>query len=93
MVRALAAELGPRGIRVNSISPGPVDNAAYEKLGLPPATFRKAVPARVPLARFGLDEEIAHAVAFLASPAASFITGADIRADGGMAATFGPFHG
>jgi NAD(P)-dependent dehydrogenase (short-subunit alcohol dehydrogenase family) len=96
MVRALAAELAPRRIRVNSISPGPVNNAAHERLGLPPelmATFRRAIPARVPLGRFGLEVEIARAVAFLASPAASFITGADIRADGGMSATFGPFHG
>ena len=90
MVRALAAELAPRGIRVNAVSPGPIDTTAFEKLGLPPetiATFRKLVPERVPLGRFGIEDEIAHAVAFLASPAASFITGADLRADGGMSAT------
>lgn len=90
MVRALAAELAPRGIRVNSVSPGPVDNAAFKKLGLPPeaiATFRAGVPTRVPLGRFGLEDEIARAVAFLASPAASFITGTDLAVDGGMAAT------
>lgn len=90
MVRALAAELAPRGIRVNALSPGPIDNAAFEKLGLPPeimAAFRKLVPERVPLGRFGVEDEIARAVAFLASPAASFINGADLRADGGMSAT------
>jgi NAD(P)-dependent dehydrogenase (short-subunit alcohol dehydrogenase family) len=90
MVRALAAELAPRGIRVNSVSPGPVNNAAFDKLGLPPdavAAFRQSVPTLVPLRRFGAEEEIARVVAFLASPAASFITGADIPVDGGMAAT------
>lgn len=90
MVRALAAELAPRGIRVNSVSPGPINNAAFDKLGLPPdaiAAFREAIPTRVPLGRFCAEEEIARAVAFLASPAASFITGVDIPVDGGMAAT------
>lgn len=90
MVRALAVELAPRGIRVNSVSPGPVDNAAFDKLGLPPdaiASFRAAVPTRVPLGRFGQEEEVARIVAFLASPAASFLTGADIPVDGGLAAT------
>lgn len=90
MVRALAIELAPRGIRVNSVSPGPINNAAFDKLGLTPevvAAFRADIPTRVPLGRFGAEEDIARAVAFLASPAASFITGADIPVDGGMAAT------
>lgn len=90
MVRALAAELAPRGIRVNSVSPGPVNNAAFDKLGLPPdaiAAFREGIPMRVPLGRFGAEEEIARTVAFLASSAASFITGVDIPVDGGIAAT------
>ena len=90
MVRALAVELAPRGIRVNSVSPGPINNAAFEKLGLLPeaiAGFREVVPTRVPLGRFGVEEEIARTVAFLASPAAGFITGTDISVDGGMAAT------
>ncbi len=89
MVRALAVELAPRHIRVNSVSPGPIDNAAFEKLGLPPGEldqFKALIPQRVPLGRFGVEEEIARGVAFLASPDASFITGADIRIDGGMAA-------
>ncbi len=89
MVRALAVELAPRGIRVNSISPGPVNNGAFEKLGLPSdaiAAFRQAIPALVPLGRFGAEEEIARTVAFLASSAASFVNGADIRVDGGLAA-------
>lgn len=90
MVRPLAAELAPRGIRVNSVSPGPVDTAAFVKLGLPSdaiAAFREIIPTRVPLGRFGTEDEIARVVAFLASPAASFITGVDVPVDGGMAAT------
>lgn len=90
MVRALTAELAPRNIRVNSVSPGPIDNAAFAKLGLPPAEldqFKTLLPERVPLGRFGVEEEIARAIAFLASSDASFITGADIRIDGGLAAT------
>ena len=48
--------------------------------------FKALIPQRIPLGRFGSEEEIAHVVAFLSSPDASFITGADIRIDGGMAA-------
>ena len=90
MVRPLAVELAPRGIRVNSVSPGPVNTTAFDKLGLPGeviAAVREAIPTRVPLGRFGAEEEIARVVAFLASPAASFITGVDVPVDGGMAAT------
>ena len=90
VVRALAAELAPRQVRVNSVSPGPVDNAAFVKLGLPPfelAQFKASLPQRISLGRFGVEEEVAHVIAFLASPDASFITGEDIRVDGGLAAT------
>jgi NAD(P)-dependent dehydrogenase (short-subunit alcohol dehydrogenase family) len=90
VVRALAAELAPRQVRVDSVSPGPVDNAAFVKLGLPPselAQFKAALPQRIPLGRFGVEEEVARVIAFLASPDASFVTGEDIRVDGGLAAT------
>lgn len=90
MVRALTAELAPRQIRVNSVSPGPVNNAAFTRLGLPPAElnlFKEMIPQRIPLGRFGVEDEMARVIAFLASPDASFITGEDIRVDGGLAAT------
>lgn len=90
MVRALSVELAPRGIRVNMMTPGPIDTPAFGKLGLPAealGTFRESIAARVPLGRFGSDEEIAHMVAFLASSAASYITGTNIVVDGGLDAT------
>jgi NAD(P)-dependent dehydrogenase (short-subunit alcohol dehydrogenase family) len=86
-VPALAAELAPRGIRVNAIRPGPIDTPAFDKLGLPAeaiAGFRQMIPQRVPLGRFGTAEEVADVAAFLASPAARYITGTTIDVDGGM---------
>jgi len=89
MVRALAVELAARGIRVNSVSPGPVDNAAFIKLAMSAdelEQFKVLLPQRVPLGRLGFEEEIARTIAFLASADASYITGEDIRIDGGLAA-------
>jgi NAD(P)-dependent dehydrogenase (short-subunit alcohol dehydrogenase family) len=87
LVPALAAELAPRGIRVNAIRPGPIDTPAFDKLGLPAdaiAGFRQMIPERVPLRRFGTAEEVADVAAFLASPAARYVTGTTIDVDGGM---------
>jgi NAD(P)-dependent dehydrogenase (short-subunit alcohol dehydrogenase family) len=94
LTRSLAVELAPRGIRVNVVSPGPVDTPAQDKLGrdLPAGqleAFKQQVNGWVPMARHGTDEEIARTVAFLASPAASFITGANLDVDGGLAAQIG----
>lgn len=90
MVRALAVELAARRIRVNMVTPGPIDTPAMGKLGLPAdvlAGFRETIAARLPAGRFGSDEEVARTVAFLASSAASFINGANIVVDGGFSAT------
>ena len=87
LVRVLSAELAPRGVRVNAVSPGPVDTPIYGKMGMAPEqlqAFAGQIQGQVPLKRFGDPAEIAKAVAFLASPDASFVVGANLAADGGM---------
>lgn len=86
LMRTLAVELAPRGIRVNAVSPGPIETPMMTKLGMPADKlddFKVSFAARIPTGRFGTPEEIANAVAFLASAEASFITGANLVADGG----------
>jgi NAD(P)-dependent dehydrogenase (short-subunit alcohol dehydrogenase family) len=71
---ALTRALAPRKIRVNCITPGPVETPAFAKLGLPSETLqglKDLVATKVMLGRFGGDDEIARAIGFLASPAAS----------------------
>jgi len=87
LARALAVELAPRGIRVNAVSPGPIDTPALHKLGLGAdelEAFKKTLTARVPLGRFGTAEEVADTVAFLASPRGGYITGANAAVGGGF---------
>lgn len=85
--RTLAAELSPRGIRVNVVSPGLIDTPFWNKVGLSRAevdAFGAQVVQQTPLGRAGKAEEIAATVAFLASDDSSYFTGADLVADGGM---------
>lgn len=87
LVRSLAVELAGRGIRVNAISPGPIKTPILGKGGLAPdavKSFEDSVTAKVPLARLGAADEVARTALFLASPAASYVTGAEIPVDGGF---------
>ncbi len=78
--RSWAKDLGPRGILVNAVQPGPIDTELNPETG-GSAEHQKA---RTALGRFGRPEEIAGAVAFLAGPDATYITGATLNVDGGM---------
>jgi NAD(P)-dependent dehydrogenase (short-subunit alcohol dehydrogenase family) len=86
--RSWAIELKSRRIRVNVLSPGPVDTAILDKLGIPVeerGLFEKAIAEAIPLGRLGKPEELAKVALFLASDASSFVTGVNLRVDGGMA--------
>jgi NAD(P)-dependent dehydrogenase (short-subunit alcohol dehydrogenase family) len=87
MARTLSAELAPRGIRVNTVSPGPVTTPIYDKLGLPPDELQSmtdGIRQRLPMQRFGEPDEIARAVVYLASDESSFMLGSEMVVDGGM---------
>jgi 3-oxoacyl-[acyl-carrier protein] reductase len=81
MTRALARELGSRNITVNCVAPGFIATDMTDAL---PEAQKSALQAQIPLGRLGSPEEIAHAVAFLASPRAGYITGAELHVNGGM---------
>ncbi|MEU1956019.1 SDR family NAD(P)-dependent oxidoreductase [Nocardia rhamnosiphila] len=82
----LAKTLAPQGIRVNAVSPGPilVEGGVWEKVQAERPEYVEQVVAQIPSGRMGTAEEVARVVAFVASPAASLLTGANIVADGGL---------
>ncbi len=83
----MATDLSPRGIRVNTVSPGPIETPIYTTLGIPAAAvdaLAENMRSTVALKRFGKAEEVAKTVAFLASSEASYITGEEIAVDGGL---------
>lgn len=79
--RALALELGVRGITVNCVAPGFIDTDMTRALG---EAQTAAILAQVPLGRLGVPAEVAHAVAYLASPQAGYVTGTTLHVNGGM---------
>ncbi len=85
MTKALAVELAPHNIRVNSVAPTFVETPLTAPFFADPA-FRNWVVSRIPLGRLGRPQEVVAAIVFLASPAASLITGASLLVDGGWTA-------
>lgn len=81
---ALAKELGPRSIRVNSINPGPVDTEGYRSASFTGSDFEKGAVAQTPLGRVGRPDDIASAAVFLASDDSAWLTGEHVLATGGM---------
>ena len=81
MTKTAAKELGPRGITVNAVAPGFIDTDMTANLS---DDLKEGAKKQIALGRFGKPEEIAGVVAFLASDAASYVTGQTIVADGGM---------
>jgi NAD(P)-dependent dehydrogenase (short-subunit alcohol dehydrogenase family) len=87
LARTLSGELIARGVRVNTISPGPVTTPIYAKLGLPPEALEQmsaAILGQVPAGRFGTPIEIAKAAVFLASDEAAYAVGSELVLDGGF---------
>ena len=86
--RVLTTELAPRGIRVNSIAPGPIGTPIYEKMeGITEAQMQEmgaGFAQGVPLKRFGEPQEVAEGVLFLSSDAASYVNGIELEIDGGL---------
>jgi 3-oxoacyl-[acyl-carrier protein] reductase len=80
--RGWARDLGPRGITVNNVQPGPIDTDMNPAQN---GDFSQTQKTLTALGRYGTPEEVAAAVAFLASRAASYITGANLNVDGGIA--------
>ncbi len=87
--RTWTAELKARRIRVNVVSPGPIETPIFDKIGLSveqKEAFAANISNQVPLGRFGHPDEIAQAVLFLASSDSSYVAGVDLYVDGGMVA-------
>jgi NAD(P)-dependent dehydrogenase (short-subunit alcohol dehydrogenase family) len=84
MTKQQAVELGNQGIRVNAVSPGPVDTAMAKQVHT--ADIRSDYHDAIPLNRYGTEEELAEATYFLCSDKASYITGHTLNVDGGFAA-------
>ncbi len=89
LTRAWAKELAHEGIRVNAVSPGPIETPIFGKLGMPADQLEQmaaSIRSQVPVQRYGNPDEVAQVIGFLASKAASYVTGAQYTIAGGMEA-------
>jgi 3-oxoacyl-[acyl-carrier protein] reductase len=84
VTRSLAAELGPRKIRVNAVAPGVIETEGLHASGIVGSDFQKGAEAQTPLGRIGRPEDVAPAVVFLASPESAFTTGETLYISGGL---------
>ena len=87
LARTFSAELVERGIRVNAISPGPIETPIFGKMELPPEVAEEmgeSILSKVPMKRMGKPEEMASAILFLACSDSSYVLGAELFADGGL---------
>lgn len=87
LARTMAAELQPRKIRVNAISPGPIETPIYGRMGMSPEAVKQladGVLQQTPMHRFGSADEVAKVALFLASDQSSYLTGTEIGVDGGL---------
>lgn len=86
LVRNAATELSPRGIRVNAVSPGPIETPIFGKIGLPEENVQQMaqqIVQGIPLGRFGQSDEVANVALFLASDESSYVQGQEFVVDGG----------
>lgn len=90
LIRTLAAELGPRGVRANAVAPGVIDTPLTRQIKERPEWY-EAYAAKTVLGRWGSPEEVAAAVLFLASDASSYVTGTVLFVDGGWTAVDGRY--
>jgi len=87
LARTLSGELISRGIRINTVSPGPISTPLYSKLGLSESEMKSVaagIQSQVPAGRFGKPSEVAKAIVFLASDESAFTVGSELVIDGGM---------
>lgn len=83
VTRSLAAELGPKGVRVNSVNPGMIETEGTHAQGITESEFRKQIEAQTPLGRIGRVDDVAPVVTFLASEDAKWVTGQVLYVSGG----------
>lgn len=86
-LKTFAAELAPKGIRINAVSPGPIETNYFQRSNLTPEQYEQFTASfapEVPLGRFGQPEEVAKVISFLASDESSFMHGSEVFVDGGF---------